>query len=432
MTLITSFIKNIIFKTFKAFIKAFRWVGILFLVLLLECICIGVYCNEKIEHVEISKEAIQITDISWEKTVNEDGEAGYLFHLTLQNNGSTRAIASGSFIKDEEGYHIRSDGCGIYQAIDNWGSLYSGVIVPPGTQAEAEVFVSSLELDNIDTENLIFQAGLDGEETYFSLKQLNTETTYEEVENRIDQYLNQVTVEELKEIQEEISFSDATWQTLPEEYSIDAFVLLYQVPDEDIALYGLCGGDGMVLRDGEKLYPIMLSWNVTPRIVLPAIYKSDYDGDGKQEYALYRYIGSGTGYSISELCMLELVDKSLQIHEFTFEDMMYRLQNIQYEYFEEEGIVHIDTGSDTYEIEIADFLQTNEVSFSSLTWGDIIDIMEQGGQWWLQADAGIVVEEWVTPQYECGVCFRTPITYMGNGYFQTGSIEVDVIENEYR
>lgn len=80
MTLITSFIKNIIFKTFKAFIKAFRWVGILFLVLLLECICIGVYCNEKIEHVEISKEAIQITDISWEKTVNEDGEAGYLFH----------------------------------------------------------------------------------------------------------------------------------------------------------------------------------------------------------------------------------------------------------------------------------------------------------------------------------------------------------------
>lgn len=208
--------------------------------------------------------------------------------------------------------------------------------------------------------------------------------------------------------------------------------MLYQVPDEDIALYGLCGGDGMVLRDGEKLYPIMLSWNVTPRIVLPAIYKSDYDGDGKQEYALYRYIGSGTGYSISELCMLELVDNALQIHEFTFEDMMYRLQNIQYEYFEEEGIVHIDTGSDTYEIEIADFLQTNEVSFSSLTWGDIIDIMEQGGQWWLQADAGIVVEEWVTPQYECGVCFRTPITYMGNGYFQTGSIEVDAIENEYR
>lgn len=390
MTLITSFIKNIIFKTFKAFIKAFRWVGILFLVLLLECICIGVYCNEKIEHVEISKEAIQITDISWEKTVNEDGEAGYLFHLTLQNNGSTRAIASRSFIKDEEGYHIRSDGCGIYQAIDNWGNLYSGVVVPPGTQAEAEVFVSSLVLDNIDTE------------------------------------------EELKEIQEEISFSDATWQTLPEEYSIEAFVLLYQVPDEDIALYGLCGGDGMVLRDGEKLYPIMLSWNVTPRIVLPAIYKSDYDGDGKQEYALYRYIGSGTGYSISELCMLELVDNALQIHEFTFKDMMYRLQNIQYEYFEEEGIVHIDTGSDTYEIEIADFLQTNEVSFSSLTWGDIIDIMEQGGQWWLQADAGIVVEEWVTPQYECGVCFRTPITYMGNGYFQTGSIEVDAIENEYR
>lgn len=168
-------IKSALVPFFRFYFKTFRYAGALFLVLLIECICLAVYCDNELGMAEVESEALQITEVMVEKGLGREKDAGYHFYLTLKNNGSSRSIASGNFIKNDEGYSISSEDTGVYQGIDNWGSLYSGVIVPPGSEATADVFVKKETLEWEGTEYLIFKAGLDGEEFRVPISDLQME-----------------------------------------------------------------------------------------------------------------------------------------------------------------------------------------------------------------------------------------------------------------
>ena len=59
----------------------------------------------------------------------------------------------------------------------------------------------------------------------------------------------------------------------------DEYVILDSVPDKDIVLYGMYGGNAMVIRDGKHVIPVWTSW-MSPHMVMPKIYYGDYDNDG--------------------------------------------------------------------------------------------------------------------------------------------------------
>lgn len=93
------------------------------------------------------------------------------------------------------------------------------------------------------------------------------------------------------------------------------FTILDQIPSRDAALYGLYGDGGMVLRVGDKTYPLWMSWATLYHG--PELYAGDYDGDGDIEYALVVITGTGTGVSKEGLYVIELKGNEAEVHEFT-------------------------------------------------------------------------------------------------------------------
>ena len=82
--------------------------------------------------------------------------------------------------------------------------------------------------------------------------------------------------------------------------------LLAELPEEDIAFYGL---------EGKEFYPALIRWGesqaefdwlyMTPRCVEPRLWCFDFDGDGADELVVDCYYGSGTGVSLSDLHVVE-------------------------------------------------------------------------------------------------------------------------------
>ncbi|MCM1048410.1 MAG: hypothetical protein NC433_08295 [Clostridiales bacterium] len=243
----------------------------------------------------------------------------------------------------------------------------------------------------------------------------------------IQQYMTNVSVDSLKDITKEADSSDRDWLTLLENEDGDMFVIIYTDEKEDITLYGLYGGSGMALRDGSDIYLIYGEW-LTPKIALPYVKKADYDNDGTQEYALWMLGGTGTSYHQENLFMLEPdieQETGLRVHQFTIDDIMYQFAHINYTFDEETNMLQVDTGTQSMEMDLTEYIEEEGGEFSGLSWGDIIYLEEKDGQWHITMDAGIRQEKFATSLYDCGIRFTAPIEYMENGYFQTGKIEIE-------
>lgn len=97
--------------------------------------------------------------------------------------------------------------------------------------------------------------------------------------------------------------------------------LLAQVEGQNIHLYGLPGGQGLILRVDDMWQYFDLSYLLSPRHVLPEVAYGDYDGDMQFEVALQIYTGSGTGVSVYDLHIIELNDDGVWTgHWFDPED----------------------------------------------------------------------------------------------------------------
>lgn len=244
---------------------------------------------------------------------------------------------------------------------------------------------------------------------------------------KIQKYMTDVSVDSLKEITNEPDFNSSEWMTLPENEDKDMFVLLYEADKDDIALYGLYGGEGLILRDGSDVYPIYATW-MGPQSIWPTVNKADYDNDGTKEYALWMVLGTGTGFHHDGLFMLEPdegQETGLRVHQLTTDDMLYQFDVIDYTFDEETNILKVDTGSGNVEMDLTKYLEEQEEEYTGLGWGDLIFIEEKDGQWYITMSAGITLSNYVQPSYECGMDFTAPVTYMENGYFQTGEISIE-------
>ena len=89
-----------------------------------------------------------------------------------------------------------------------------------------------------------------------------------------------------------------------EEYEASNFPLIAAIPDRNIYLYGVKPGGVILYVEGTGHY---YKWDyLTPRFILPKMYAGDFDADGKEEIAVSLYIGSGTGYAVEDLHVVEI------------------------------------------------------------------------------------------------------------------------------
>lgn len=200
----------------------------------------------------------------------------------------------------------------------------------------------------------------------------------------------------------------------------DGYVLLDQVEGRDLALYGLLGGDAMVLRDGERCYPVYRYWT-SPQMHLPRIYAGDYDGDGEEEYALWTHMGTGTGVSSSELYIIEKTADGLSIREFDCDALKRQFAGVGYDWDPGQQTLYIKVDGERtgLSLSLRQLLEEGDgerLHFQGLEFHDISDFVERDGQWYYWTRSGIALEEWAILSYEYGVEAEAPVVYQDGGF----------------
>lgn len=250
---------------------------------------------------------------------------------------------------------------------------------------------------------------------------MDEETAKEQVERAAlaQQYIESATAQTL---QDAVPFAQYTgsYEKLQE-----GFVLLDQAEGRDIALYGLLGGDAMVLRDKERCYPVYLYW-ASPQMQLPQIYAGDYDGDGQEEYALWTHMGTGTGVSFSELYMMEKTEEGISIREFDRDALKKQFEKVGYDWDSRQQMLYMKVNGERtgLSISLKELLEESDgeqLHFQGLDFHDIADFVERDGQWYYRTQSGIALEEWAILAYEYGVVAEAPVFYK-DGAFSLGEI----------
>ena len=162
------------------------------------------------------------------------------------------------------------------------------------------------------------------------------------------------------------------------------------------------------------------------------ISKADYDSDGTLEYALYKSEGTGSGFDIKGITILEPENQTLQSVPFTIADMREQLQCISYQYIPENESFYIYTNNNTAPVilDAAWLTAAYGYPFTRLHWGDMIDFEERDGQWWIIATAGLLPEKGVSSPYNCGAIFKAPVTYHSDHTFELGNISVELYDEK--
>lgn len=155
----------VIEKVFIAYYKIFGYAGILFFLLIVECIFLMIYRDDVLGIVDISGSPVIIADavpISVQDDIVE-------YELVLENDGSTENHIFSIETEDGEGNYISNDVVNVYQDAENWANVGRGdmICIPPGSQAKVTVKFEKIFLESAESEKLIFRIGLPGEEASF-------------------------------------------------------------------------------------------------------------------------------------------------------------------------------------------------------------------------------------------------------------------------
>ena len=215
---------------------------------------------------------------------------------------------------------------------------------------------------------------------------------------------------------------------LPTAVGPDAYYRILSHGNLTLQLYALVNNEALIIRDGDTLYPLYDLQDLTIDTQELAVYKSDYDSDGTQEFALYNSAGHGSGYGIMGITMLEMVDGVLQATPFTISDMRAQLERISYRYAEAEEIIYVsvDSGETEIALDVSWLNFLYGYPFPRLHWGDQIDFEERDGQWWIIAQSGVLPDPGVSALYTCGAIFTAPVTYHADHTFQLGDISIEL------
>lgn len=137
-------------------------------------------------------------------------------------------------------------------------------------------------------------------------------------------------------------------------------VLLAQLPEKDIFLYGIWDEETpeerCLLRVGDRAWSYDLPW-ATPRCLLPQLHCGDFDGDGEDELAMLAYTGSGTGVSVWTLCIVESDLSASLLSDLAYEDALAPYLGCAYSKGEQRAVITLgnsDFAADLSEYDLTD------------------------------------------------------------------------------
>ena len=236
------------------------------------------------------------------------------------------------------------------------------------------------------------------------------------------EYVEQVTARRLMEIEKTLDLmeGDYLWYDLADDY-----VLLSELAEEDTALYGLYGGDAMVLRIQDEVYPFYMYWQ-SPQMIIPQLYSGDFDQDGKRDYVVKTHMKTGTGVSGDELFFIRRENDRIQIKEFEEEDWYGQLKRITYEYDEEYRVMQVKIdGEYAQEMFVTKEAAEEGGTCTGLDLSSIMSFTLYDNVWYLKVSPGLCMENWIgVPEYESGMEILSPIMFHPDGTFELGKIKM--------
>lgn len=190
-----------------------------------------------------------------------------------------------------------------------------------------------------------------------------------------------------------------------EEYESSRFPLLAAIPDKNIYLYGIKSSGVILYVEEEGHY---YDWPyLTPRLIWPRMYLSDFDADGRDELAVILYIGSGTGVSIEDLHIIELNKEEdlsdFKDHSFGQYDYLSQLEKlVKLKTYDKSGELMADIKIEgrSYTAKLKDIQSLDYGSIDdNPCFGSIVRFNVEDGKLKVQFALGVTCEAFATPFY---------------------------------
>lgn len=256
----------------------------------------------------------------------------------------------------------------------------------------------------------------------------------------VNKYMDGITADRLKQVTQIWTGVSEMGDTI---FDVsDNYVILDSVADSDIVLYGMYGGETMVIRDGEHVIPVWTNW-MSPHMVMPQIHYGDYDNDGAYEYAIWSNMDTGTGVSGDELYIIE-ADYAKENSEEDFysikeySDWGGDLDNAVSYYLDDTGNVVTMTlnGEDVASVDLSEHFEEHKEyneSFDGIDFGSHYSFHEQDGIWYfvnagriyVKRDGKSVYDEDMIPY---NVVVNARVVYEPDQQFHLEDIEIIVEE----
>lgn len=202
----------------------------------------------------------------------------------------------------------------------------------------------------------------------------------------------------------------------------DLFILA-ELPGEDITMYGMKDADGryenVAIRAGENIN--YFKWSYYPGSHDAGMSYKDYDNDGVKELAVHLYLGGGTGISTDQLFMLEEVSPGVfEPIQFESDDYVSQVENmVSCQVDEEEQTISLLKGGT--ELQRGDISWLEGEKVKSVRYGDIVEFDLSDGIL-MRITPGILVGDWVSPQYEGLSDLEATVEYHSDGTFHITDI----------
>lgn len=181
-------------------------------------------------------------------------------------------------------------------------------------------------------------------------------------------------------------------------------VFTYYSEDESVYIRQDYNTDKSYIVDGDLEIPVDISMGG----YAPLISKVDVDGDGQDEYVISECEGTGTGYSVYGLCIVEENRGRYELTRYDGDFFAEVLEEV-IEYTYDAGKHEV-----TFSVKYSDAppyvvpLERKE-NLEKVVWSDIIRIRLVDGMPYLSAPSGYVFEDVPVPDYEQAVEVSAPI-----------------------
>ncbi len=171
--------------------------------------------------------------------------------------------------------------------------------------------------------------------------------------------------------------------------------------------------------DGDEEIPVDIAMGIYGARVM----KCDIDGDGEDEYLISESEGTGTGYSVRGLCIVEKTDDG---YKQTVYDGEYFMQVIEdrviFAYDAESRDLTISAENDKETYVYIETLE-GEDEVDDIIWRDQIGVYFEDGKVYMSSSVGFFFKGHGWPEYEQSVELYAPITVDTDSQIVVGDIQ---------